>query len=65
MKILKNFIMIIFSVIITITTVWCNDVFPENTLERVVGCVITISCNVIVELIIFFFQDKIIYKLNK
>ena len=45
-------------VIITMTTVGYGDVFPESTLERVVGCAIAISGNVVVALIVSFFQDK-------
>lgn len=45
-------------VIITMTTVGYGDVFPESTLERVVGCAIAISGNVLVALIVSFFQDK-------
>jgi hypothetical protein len=40
------------------TTVGYGDIYPETTLGRIVGCTIAISGNVVVALIISFFQEQ-------
>lgn len=54
-----NFGNCIWYTLITMTTVGYGDVYPETTLERIVGCVIALLGNVLVALIVSFFQDKI------
>ena len=45
--------------IITMTTVGYGDIYPETTLQRIVGCIIAILGNIVVALIVSFFQEKI------
>ena len=45
-------------VLVTMTTVGYGDIYPETTLGRIVGCTIAISGNVVVALIISFFQEQ-------
>ena len=45
-------------VLITMTTVGYGDIYPETTLERIVGCLIATLGNVVVALIVSFFQEK-------
>ena len=45
-------------VLVTMTTVGYGDIYPETTLGRIVGCTIAISGNILVALIISFFQEQ-------
>ena len=54
-----NFGNCIWYTIITMTTVGYGDIYPETTLERIVGCIIASLGNVVVALIVSFFQDKL------
>jgi hypothetical protein len=40
------------------TTVGYGDMYPNNTLGRLIGCIVAISGNVVVALIVSFFQEK-------
>ena len=45
-------------VLVTMTTVGYGDIFPTTTLGRIVGCIVAILGNVVVALIVSFFQEK-------
>ena len=53
-----NFGNCIWYVVITMTTVGYGDMYPNSTLGRLIGCLVAISGNVVVALIVSFFQDK-------
>ena len=55
---LHNFGNCVWYVIITMTTVGYGDMYPDSTLGRLIGCVVAISGNVLVALIVSFFQEK-------
>ena len=46
------------NVLVTMTTVGYGDIYPETTLGRIVGCAIATSGNIVVALIITFFQEQ-------
>ena len=45
-------------VLVTMTTVGYGDIYPETTMGRIVGCAIATSGNIVVALIITFFQEQ-------
>ena len=53
-----NFGNCLWYVIITMTTVGYGDIYPVTTLGRIVGCLIATLGNVVVALIVSFFQEK-------
>ena len=54
----KNFGNCFWYVLVTMTTVGYGDIYPETTLGRIVGCIIANSGNIVVALIISFFQEQ-------
>ena len=55
----KNFGNCFWYVAVTMTTVGYGDIYPETTLERIIGYCIAISGTVVVALIVSFFQEQI------
>ena len=55
----KNFGNCFWYVVVTMTTVGYGDIYPETTLERIIGYCIAISGTVVVALIVSFFQEQI------
>ena len=53
-----NFLNCFWYVLVTMTTVGYGDIYPETTLGRIVGCAIATSGNILVALIITFFQEQ-------
>ena len=45
-------------VLVTMTTVGYGDIYPKTTMGRIVGCIVAILGNVVVALIVSFFQEK-------
>lgn len=55
----KNFGNCFWYVAVTMTTVGYGDIYPDTTLERIIGYFIAISGTAVVALIVSFFQEQI------
>jgi uncharacterized protein YoxC len=61
----KNFGNCFWYVLVTMTTVGYGDIYPETTMERIIGYAIAISGTVVVALIVSFFQEQITLENNE